>query len=187
MSSDKTKHQQNSTNQNSNNQQLEETSKCNEEAIKENYGESFHSHLLEQYKMYVEMMDRVTDRRGKTNTFYISLLSSLLALFSLLFNKNSLPETNDILSLLISFLGLSLCCIWWTNINSYKQLNSLKFKVIYEIEKQLPFSCYSKEWEFDKNKIGQYRRLSKVEKYIPVVIAIPYIGLLIYALFSFLK
>ena len=30
--------------------------------------------LIEQYKMYVEMADRVSARRADTNKFYISLL-----------------------------------------------------------------------------------------------------------------
>jgi len=33
------------------------------EKQKQNYGSNFQPHLLEQYKMYVEMMDRATERR----------------------------------------------------------------------------------------------------------------------------
>jgi len=47
---------------------------------REEYGEQFKEHLIEQYKLYVEMTDRISDRRERTNRFYISLLSVLLAL-----------------------------------------------------------------------------------------------------------
>ncbi len=34
---------------------------------KERYGEHYQSHLLEQYKLYVEMADRISARRGQIN------------------------------------------------------------------------------------------------------------------------
>ena len=55
---------------------------------KEEYGEKFHEHLLEQYKLYVEMADRVGTRRAQTNRFYISLLSGLLAVLSIVVGRN---------------------------------------------------------------------------------------------------
>ena len=39
----------------------------------EKYGDKFQDHLIEQYKLYVEMADRVSARRAQTNRFYISL------------------------------------------------------------------------------------------------------------------
>lgn len=161
-------------------------------AIKEKYGENFQHHLIEQYKMYVEMMDRVTDRRGKANTFYLSLLSGLLALLSLLVDKNLFSGSKDVLVLILAILGLVLCWVWYINIESSKQLNKLKFKIIYEMEEYLPFACYKREWEIldDTNRDKQhkqYKRITKVEKYVPFILAIPYLGLLIYSIFSLLK
>ena len=34
--------------------------------------------ILEQYKMFVEMADRVSTKRGQANMFYISLLSGII-------------------------------------------------------------------------------------------------------------
>lgn len=160
------------------------------EAIKASYGANFQSHLLEQYKMYVEMMDRVTERRGKTNTFYLSLLSGLLTLVPVLVEKILLPQSKDkyIVLLILATLGFCLCFIWRSNIDSYKQINFLKFQVIYEIEPNLPFPCYKREWEIlEENPRIQYRRLSKIEKYVPLILAIPYLGLFIYSLSSLLR
>ncbi len=166
------------------------TEKPNQPDYQDSYGDDFHEHLLEQYKLYVEMMDKVTERRGQTNTFYISLLSALLALLSLLVNKDNSLFSGDqnILLLILAILGISLCYVWHTNINSYKQLNSLKFKVINEIESQLPFPCYYREWEIlreDKN--NQYKRLSRIEKFVPLIIVIPYLCLFIYSTYNFFK
>jgi hypothetical protein len=158
------------------------------EAVKKSYGEYFQPHLLEQYKLYVEMMDRVTARRGQTNTFYISLLSGLLALLSLLVDKRLVLGYQFVVLLVTAILGLALCYVWYANINSYKELNSLKFKVINEIEPYLPFPCYLREWEILKedNKSQRYRRLTKVEKYVPFILAVPYFCLLVYSIYSLL-
>jgi hypothetical protein len=156
----------------------------------ESYGENFHQHFLEQYKLYVEMMDKVTERRGQTNVFYISLLSGLLALLSLLVGKdnNLFSGDRNILLLILAILGICLCYVWYTNINSYKQLNSLKFKVIQEMESHLPFCCYKREWEIlSENKKNKYRRLSRVEKFVPLILSIPYFGLFTYSSYSLFK
>ncbi|MBD2385044.1 RipA family octameric membrane protein [Cylindrospermum sp. FACHB-282] len=148
------------------------------------YGENFHLHILEEYKLYVEMMDRNTARRGQINTFYISLLSGILALMSVFFDKKILPINQVLLLLLLAVLGLALCFVWIVNINSYKELNFLKFKVINEMEKYLPYPCYTREWEILKegNISLNYRRLTKVEKYVPFILGFPYFCLLIYSL-----
>ncbi|HCQ15142.1 MAG TPA: hypothetical protein DIU20_02700, partial [Cryomorphaceae bacterium] len=64
--------------------------------------------------------------------------------------------------------------LWWLTINSYRQLNSGKFKVIHEMEQQLPFACYDREWDYlGRGKNGKlYRQLSKVEGYVPLVIIV---------------
>ena len=92
--------------------------------------------LLEQYKLYVEMADRVSQRRQAANRFYISLLSGLGGLY-LLLEKILHTQPNIIIwAILIIIISL----LWWLTINSYRQLNSGKFKVIHEMEQQLPFA-----------------------------------------------
>lgn len=160
---------------------------------KEIYGENYQEHLLEQYKLYVEMMDRVSARRVQTNSFYISLLSGLLALLSLVGNKNISNFKNTdfqhIAILVLAISGMILCFVWYINIHSYKYLNSIKFKVINEMEEHMPFSCYDREWKILKTdkKYQGYLTQTQIEKHIPFFLAIPYIGLFIYFLFSLIK
>jgi hypothetical protein len=152
------------------------------------YGDKYQDHLLEQYKLYIEMMDRNTTRRNQTNSFYTSLLSGLLAIIAIATNKDVAQFQNikfqAIAFLAVSILGILLCVIWYINIQSYKQLNSSKFKVISELEKQLPIACYNKEWEFLKNdnRYKGYLTQTSVERIVPFILAIPYTGLLLYAL-----
>lgn len=150
---------------------------------KEEYGEQFSEHMLEQYKLYVEMADRVSSRRAQTNRFYISLLSILLALLSIVASIGAFSEILDIILLAMAILGIILCALWWVNIRSYSQLNSGKFKVIHEMEKELPIAAYDKEWEIlgRGKQAGKYLQLTRVEQWVPLLLSIPYLLLLVYS------
>jgi len=156
---------------------------------KENYGDAYQAHLVDQYKLYVEMTDKMSARRSKMNSFYISLLSGLLAFLSIVDDKTPVSGFRNIILLTIAILGLILCFLWYVNIHSYKQLNSGKFKVIYEMEQHLPFACYNKEWNILKKdqSHGGYLNHTRIEQYIPLALATAYFGLLIYSIFSLLK
>lgn len=150
------------------------------------YDEKFGEHLLEEYKLYVEMADRISERRMQTNKFYISLLSGLLALLSILVSVGKFNQS--LIFIIVSLLGMALCILWHINIRSYRQLNSGKFKVIHEMEQHLPFPCYDREWELlgEGKEKSKYLQLTRVEKYIPLILAIPYIFLFLYTLASLL-
>jgi hypothetical protein len=101
--------------------------KCNKELFsinREEYGKQFKEHLIEQYKLYVEMVDRVSDRRERTNRFYISLLSLLLSLLSIVVGSNILNGFQTVVIMITGILGLGLCILRYRNICSYRQLNS---------------------------------------------------------------
>ena len=139
--------------------------------------------LLEQYKLYVDMADRVSTRRIEASKFYTSLLTGLLALLSVIEGVN-VTAVRDIILLTVGILGVLLCLVWIANIRSYRQMNSLKFRVIHEMEQYLPFPCYDREWEIlkqDKAK-NSYVRLTRVEQYVPLLLLIPYLILIGYSL-----
>jgi hypothetical protein len=50
------------------------------------YGEKFPEHLLEQYKMYVQMADNISARRADSNQFYVKVLSALQAVVTVVTN-----------------------------------------------------------------------------------------------------
>jgi len=160
-----------------------------DDPIIKNYGINFKAHILDQYKLYVEMADRVSSRRLQITSFYISILSALLALLPIISSKDLFQRPQIFILLAISILGLCLCLAWAANINSYKQLNSLKFKVIHEMEAYLPFPCYDREWQIlkeDKHR-RRYLRLTAVEQYVPIILSIPYFCIFIYSLIKLLS
>jgi len=137
--------------------------------------------LLEQYKLYVEMAGRVTEQRMQTNKFYISLLSGLLALLSVVGGLEGLNQ--PLIFGLVSLLGISLCFVWYLHIQSYRQLSEAKFEVIHELEQKLPFPCYDREWEvLEKRRGERYFQLTRIEKIVPLILSLPFIFLLLYVL-----
>jgi len=151
----------------------------------EEYGPNYQAHLLEQYKLYIEMTDRISNRRDQMNKFYMSLLSGIVVIFSIVIESNIFSDFRIMGFIVFSVLGLSLCLLWNINLDSHRRLNAGKFKVIHEIEQNLPFLCYEREWEIigkgEKDK--RYFPFTKIEQYIPLILAIPYILLFAYSLF----
>lgn len=143
--------------------------------------------LLEQYKLYVQMADNASERRSKTNAYYVSVTAAILVLaarFEWLAPADRLQAVGLVL---IAVLGILVCLLWRANVTSFQQLSRAKFQVIHELERRLPFPCYEKEW----NLLGQgadrrrYFELTRVEKALPLVLTLPYFVLLLIAI-SFL-
>jgi hypothetical protein len=150
------------------------------------HGSPNREHLLEQYKLYVEMADRVSQRRTQANAFYVSLLLALLAWLTFLADRDFSSAAEDAVLVGTGIAGIFVCFIWYVHIRSYRQLNSGKFKVIHEMEQLLPFPCYDREWELleegqDKKR---YLQLTVVEQLAPLFLALLYSGLILFSVVS---
>jgi hypothetical protein len=134
------------------------------------------SALLEQYKLYVEMSDRVSARRGSTNTFFLTLNTTAVTAIGLLWSGH-LRESKWILAFL--FVGLVVECLaWFWLLRSYRQLNSAKYAVVGALEERLPASPYwSAEWTAlgEGRDPARYWPLSHIEQLIPSLFAIIYV------------
>lgn len=146
--------------------------------------EKYNEALLEQYKLFVQTAESVSTRRINANQFYLSLLTALLGVVAFSLGKDSTITQVELFVLLpVGLLGLSLCGVWYAHLESFRQLNSAKFKVIHELEEQLPYACFEKEWEHAKaDEDGGFLRFTKVEKFIPLLMAFPYVILLLYGI-----
>lgn len=123
-----------------------------EEGVDYPHNDKWYSHLLDQYKLYVEMADRISQRRATANTYFLSLNSAILAFVGYL----SVKETGEY-NWMLACGGIALCILWRRLIVSYTNLNTAKFKVIHNIEKRLPISPYEAEWiAMGEGKIQSY-------------------------------
>lgn len=147
------------------------------------YGENYKEHLFEQYKLYVESIEKTSDRRQHANNYFITINTALISFIGLSFQYRILENVVWIKSLL-SFVGILICIVFWLLIRSYKQLNTGKFIVIHEIEKHLPVALYKYEWEIlgeGKNR-KIYYPFSHIELFIPWVFGAIYVLLFCYFL-----
>lgn len=129
------------------------------------YGDRYRDHCLAMYLAYVESADKISDRRHSANTFFLTVNTALLGITGYLQNAGAN------LLWLVAFAGMVLSYTWWRLIKSYRSLNTAKFKVIHDIEQQLPFAPYDAEWE--QLERGQQAKVhtpfSKVEAWVPTV------------------
>jgi hypothetical protein len=131
--------------------------------------------LLEQYKLYVEMADRISQRRGLTNTFFLTLNT---AIFALVGGLRSAPEQPWWLAFPLAAL-LGQCLAWFWLVRSYRLLNAAKYHVVGLLETRLPASPYSQgEWRALAEGTGlrRYWPLTYVETWIPILFALTYLA-----------
>ena len=144
------------------------------------YGNGYKNHYIEQYKIYLESIEKISDRRQSANKFFLTINTVLISIIGLSFQNDFLK---DILffKLFIVFAGILFCIIFWFLIRAYKQLNTGKFKVLHKIESKLPLAIYEYEWEIlgeGKNK-KLYYPFSHIELLIPWLFGVIYFVLLI--------
>lgn len=147
---------------------------------KHEYGDDYQVHLIEQYKLYLEMVDRISSRRLISNSFFLSINIALITLLG----YTELKIITDVpfsFILLVSLCGMFICLIWYRLIRSYKDLNNGKFKVIHHIERKLPMRLYEAEWISlgeGKNK-KLYLPFTNIETTIPWLLFVFYLFIIL--------
>ena len=143
----------------------------------EGAGEKYQTAILEQYKLYVEMADRVSSRRGLTNTFFLTLNTAVFTIVGVFWKDR--PAVSPWLLTLPLMIALGQCAAWWWLVRSYRQLNTAKFQVIGALEERLPASAY---WRAEQAALREgrnwrkYLPLSNLEQWVPVLFGLVYLS-----------
>lgn len=141
------------------------------------YGDKYIEHLLEQYKIYIESAEKISDRRQKTNEFFLGLNTGLVALLGFVATRTSESEIRLILAV-SAIAGIVVCYLWYRIIQSYKGLNGGKFRVIHAIEARLPLALYDTEWEM----LGRGENKALYWPFTHLELRVPWIFISIYAI-----
>ncbi len=139
---------------------------------KDQYGDSYSEHVLKIYGTYLEMADRISSRRERANSFFLTLNTAVVGFVGYLAAAAKLLPNDPWLSL-IAVAGIILSYLWYRIIRSYRGLNSAKFRVVHEMEKLLPLRPYDAEWEY----VGRGKDPSVYLPFTHVEITIPWIFL----------
>ncbi|MCP3654722.1 MAG: hypothetical protein GY766_07500 [Herbaspirillum sp.] len=84
----------------------------------DSYGREFRGHLFEQYKLYVEMADRVSSRKMLANSFFVGVHAILVTAFTVLLKEQVLQSS--LLGILPFLAVLLLCFVWWRVVYPYR-------------------------------------------------------------------
>ncbi|MFL5728797.1 MAG: hypothetical protein ACJ75J_04845, partial [Cytophagaceae bacterium] len=112
---------------------------------KNQYGDKYREHLFEQYKLFVETSQKVTDKRAAANNFFLTANTAIVSFMG--FSFSVFKEYFEYPTILFSVTGILLCVFWINTIITYRQLNTGKFSVIHQLESQLPARLFCYEWK----------------------------------------
>lgn len=140
-------------------------------------GVRYRAAVLEQYKLYVETADRISQRRAVANTFFLTLNTAIFTVIGVFWkDRPSAPEAALAFPLIVV---LGQCFAWFYLVRAYRQLNSAKFAVVGELETRLPASPY---WRAEWYALGEggdrarYWPLTHIEKWIPILFGATYLA-----------
>jgi hypothetical protein len=130
---------------------------------------------FEEYKLYYESAEKVTERRLSMNRWnYSVMVATLLAIggvVSWTTSHKSFLLTGILGILILSATASLMCVLWIKQIDDFKALNTAKFKIINEmaplVEFEGPsgpatrsFRCFEKEWD----EMGRLQALQRAKK-----------------------
>ena len=110
--------------------------------------------LLEQYKIMVGSTEKVTDQRLRVNNLFFTVTSSILSVSLVVGKALEFSIVGAIGMLALAGMAFLNTFLWEKLIRSYGKLNTGKFTVIDQIEKQLRTNMFEHEWKILKSDVG---------------------------------
>jgi hypothetical protein len=115
--------------------------------------------VFDQYKLAVDMWDRVRARRQDSNKFYLSINTAIVGATAL--------SPLGFSSLGLAVVGIIVCILWTVNILNYRSLTNDKHDVIVDIEELFPSAPFSAEGSGS-------RHFTRIERCIPATFGLLY-------------
>lgn len=144
------------------------------------YGPAYRDHFFQQYKLFIESVNYVSELKLKLNTFFLTVNTALITAIGLSFSAQQ-RISPSVWHFLLPLAGILISFIWWGVTYSYKQRNVIKLRIIHCLEDRLPLSLYKTEWYLmEKN------HSSLLKKFLfRIDLVIPFVFLAYYLLFVF--
>ena len=126
--------------------------------------------ILDQYKLAVEMWDRVRARRQTVNGFYVTVNSAIVTVVT--------TKLSDVvLEIAMAFVGIFICYLWLTILKMYRTLADDKQHVVCLLENRLPVQPFAQERREESRH--HVRRFTVAERRLPFAFIVAYGALLI--------
>lgn len=122
--------------------------------------------LLEIYKIHAVAADDVSRRRDSANCMYFAASTAIVVIMGIALREGTAGILTLIVIMCLSVIGTLIQCAWINVIDAYRQLNDCKFEALREIENELAYPFYKREWDYMKQ--GQdpqvYNKMTATEK-----------------------
>ena len=144
---------------------------------------------MEIYKLHAELADRVSERRVRTNHTYGGLLAGLGLFLGGLLKIGDGNGYDGVVFCVVGAVGALLAVSWLLVARSYEQLNTGKFQALLELEKELTYSFFEREWHFlgEGKSASHYLKLGKVERAVPWLFLVLYVVVLGFGVFRWVN
>ena len=95
------------------------------------------------------------------------MISFVAIIFAMIFTGNVVFMSKISATLLFSLIGISVCALWWMNVDSYNILIKIKFaNVIEMLEEKLPVKPFTEEYkgieDFRNKKVFMFSDIQKL-------------------------
>lgn len=160
-------------------------------------------HSFDEFKLYYDSTEKVTDRRLDTNRWNYSICIAILVAIATITNWTL---TNPVLlwvglaaDVLLSLMAILFCALWIGQIRDFKNLNNAKFNVLNEMAPKVEFDTanpgqvtsfcpFDREWKkltelHALQEVGRSNivalKSSNIEYFIPKAFAALFLAVLI--------
>jgi hypothetical protein len=135
--------------------------------------------IFEQYKICIEMADKISERRGTANTFFLTFNTTIVGALSAFYKDVPSEAASAFFAATIV-----LCVTWAFLLRSYRTLNTAKFKIIGLLERRLPASPF---WSAEWQALGEGKDWRKHIPLGPIETIVPVLFILVYLYLMYLK
>jgi hypothetical protein len=141
-----------------------------EERPPEYDSDKYFAHLLDQYKLYVEMADRMSTRKMLVMNTFMTIMGAAAVAYASAPNYFG-KEFVLFFQLGITAVSFLIALMWRSFMIHHSKVSDTKFKVIHEIEQLLPAQPYRMEYEYCVKERKTSSALSRIDRYLPLIAA----------------
>lgn len=135
------------------------------------YGEFDYDRRIEIYKVMVDSTERGIDRRHALNRFYFSVIVAIFVSISFVLRSpdHGLPTGLMVSAALV--LGFLNSVLWLSMIFAARRLSASKYDVLNELERELDFAPFTREWQIHTVKGRNFPQFTLIEIILPAALA----------------
>lgn len=124
--------------------------------------------VMEQYKLYVDLVQSNRARRSTANSFFLGLNTSVFVAVGALWHSGPLPGDRAVLLLPLMVL-LTQCLAWVGTVQRHRQIGERHWLAVRRLEERLPAAASL--WQDSPGRLP----LTQIEMIVPGLFAIAYV------------